>query len=93
MFKAPPKVKIGKYTYTIKHDPALRSSLLGHISYASRTIQLTTKRIANAELSEVFWHEVTHGILHDMRSPLAYNERFVTAFGKRLNDAVRSVHK
>jgi hypothetical protein len=42
------------------------------------------------ERAEVFWHEVTHAILHDMKHPLWRSEKFVQAFAKRLNDSIHS---
>ena len=43
-----------------------------------------------AEISDTFWHELTHAILHDMEHPLCRNERFVSGFSERLNRAVNS---
>ena len=43
-----------------------------------------------AEVSDTFWHELTHAILHDMNHPLWKNERFVSGFAERLNRAVNS---
>ena len=43
-----------------------------------------------AERSETFWHELTHAILHDMKNDLTYDEKFVVAFSKRLDQAIRS---
>jgi len=43
-----------------------------------------------AERSETFWHELTHAILYDMGNRLTYNEKFVEAFSKRLDKAIRS---
>jgi hypothetical protein len=38
----------------------------------------------------VFWHEITHAILHDMGHPLWADEKFVSAFSKRLNQAIQT---
>lgn len=42
------------------------------------------------ERSETFWHELTHAILHDMNDKLSYNEKFVTAFSQRLDQAIKT---
>ena len=42
------------------------------------------------ERSETFWHEITHAILHDMKNQLSYNEKFVTAFSQRLDQAIKT---
>jgi hypothetical protein len=42
------------------------------------------------ERSETFWHELTHAILHDMKSKLDYDEKFVTAFSQRLDQAINT---
>lgn len=42
------------------------------------------------QISETFWHEVTHAILHDMEHPLWKDEKFVTAFSKRLNQVINT---
>jgi len=39
-------------------------------------------------MSDTFWHEVTHAILHDMGSKLYNNEKFVNGFSDRLNKVV-----
>lgn len=47
-------------------------------------------RRSDSEMSETFWHEVTHAILHDMGDPLWKNEKFVTQFSKRLNQVIHT---
>jgi hypothetical protein len=42
------------------------------------------------ERSNTFWHELTHAILHDMDCKLTYNEKFVTAFADRLDQAIKT---
>lgn len=37
----------------------------------------------------VFWHEITHAILHDMGEDWR-DEKFVIAFSKRLNQAIQT---
>lgn len=82
--KLPSKVQIRKRTYAVKRDKTVPLSALADIDVRKRVIRLSTKKLANEELAYAFWHEVTHGILHDMRSPLWKSEPFVTAFSKRM---------
>ena len=42
------------------------------------------------EQSNTFWHELTHAILYDMGNELNYDEKFVTAFADRLDQAIRT---
>ena len=42
------------------------------------------------ERSNTFWHELTHAILYDMGSELTRNEKFVTAFADRLDQAIKT---
>jgi hypothetical protein len=48
------------------------------------------KNRTTAQRSETFWHEVTHAILHDMKDPRWNDEKFVTAFSKRLNQVINT---
>jgi hypothetical protein len=64
------------------------------VDYKSRTIDIavlnywTGEKLPDAEVSDTFWHEVTHAILENMDHPLYRDERFVTAFANRLNEVV-----
>jgi len=42
------------------------------------------------ERANTFWHELTHAILHDMGNDLTHNEKFVTAFADRLDQAIKT---
>jgi hypothetical protein len=42
------------------------------------------------ERSNTFWHELTHAILYDMGNDLTHNEKFVTAFADRLDQAIKT---
>lgn len=46
------------------------------------------KTRTDGQKTETFWHETTHAILHDMQHPLWRDEKFVTAFSKRLAQVV-----
>ena len=42
------------------------------------------------EKANTFWHELTHAILHDMGDKLTHNEKFVTNFADRLDQAIKT---
>ena len=94
----PTSIKIGKTRYPVVQPFALippdRAGSVTYgqtirVAYTMRVRERLTTR-SDRQRSETFWHEVTHAILHDMGSNLEANEQFVTAFSKRLNDAIRS---
>jgi hypothetical protein len=42
------------------------------------------------ERTNTFWHELTHAILYDMNSKLTHDEKFVTGFADRLDQAIKT---
>ena len=42
------------------------------------------------ERSNTFWHELTHAILYDMGSKLTHDEKFVSDFADRLDQAIKT---
>ena len=92
----PKAVKIGRIWYTVKQPRELdRPAARGCITYwhdieLAKQCNVTGKRYTPKQRAETFWHELTHGILNDMDHPLFDDEAFVTAFSKRLNDAIHS---
>ena len=92
----PKELKIGKTQYKIAHPQEIhkRSPCRGFVSYLTGVIALAKGngifKYTKKEKEETFWHEVTHAILHDMEHPLYTNEKFVTEFSTRLNNAIRS---
>jgi hypothetical protein len=42
------------------------------------------------ERANTFWHELTHAILYDMGCKLTHDERFVTEFSNRLDQAIKT---
>jgi hypothetical protein len=42
------------------------------------------------ERANTFWHELTHAILYDMNCKLTHDEKFVTAFADRLDQAIKT---
>ena len=89
----PNTVEVGKTKYTINQPHEIKGCL-GQIDYTEKVIDVATHarnyKLADQERSETFWHEITHAILNDMNHPLTRNEKFVTAFARRLNDAILS---
>lgn len=91
--KIPKQVTIGDTKYEVRRTS--NDLRLGYISYADHVISISRVyfmggRMSAYEQADTFWHELTHGILHDMGHRLQNNEQFVTAFAKRLNKAVHS---
>jgi hypothetical protein len=78
----PQSVKIGKRKYHITKT-ALRGATRGRVYPQSAFIEL------GSDDPYVFWHEVTHAILHDMGEDWR-DEKFVIAFSKRLNQAIQT---
>lgn len=88
----PKSFKLGKQEWTVTTH-GNRPYLYGRVHPEYRVVQVcinyTPKRSESA-LSETFWHEVTHAILHDMNDPRWNDEKFVTAFSKRLNQVINT---
>jgi hypothetical protein len=62
----------------------------GEIRYAEKEIWLL-RGMERVEAHHVFWHEVVHGILRDMRRHDLNNEAFVKAFCRRLYQVLEGV--
>lgn len=92
--KIPSATTIGKTRYKISVQNSLSPPVYGRVYVEMGLIQiaLAYRKIKRSEvaISETFWHEITHAILHDMEHPLWRNEMFVKGFSKRLNQAIRS---
>jgi hypothetical protein len=95
--KIPKQVKIGRNKWHIKRVHTMpRKGHSGEADFLRRVLTVATHSKATgakypeAIASEVFWHELTHAILYDMNTTLTYNEKFVTAFAKRLNQAINT---
>lgn len=95
--KLPKNIKIGKHRYVVVEPQEMgHSATKGEIDYYMEWIKIakrcnvTKREYTPKERAETFWHEVTHGILFDMGNRLAFDEKFVTEFSKRLNNAIHS---
>jgi hypothetical protein len=42
------------------------------------------------EQANTFWHELTHAVLYDMGNKLTHDEKFVTEFADRLDQAIKT---
>ena len=96
--KIPKSVKVGKTKIIINQPTSLmvgRTPCRGSFNRADDTIEVAKKDIdgdsySASQRAETFWHELTHAILYDMGSELNKDEKFVTAFSNRLNQAILS---
>ena len=93
----PKKVKVGRKWFDVEMlDTMPKKGTMGRAFFQSQLIQIaqrsnrTGRTFKPAEISDTFWHELTHAILHDMEHPLWEIERFVSGFAERLNRAVNS---
>jgi hypothetical protein len=95
----PKQVTIGRTPHLVRTKPDVlvgKTLCRGSFDEAAHTITIAqgnTKRgyVYDAdERSNTFWHEITHAILHDMGSELTHNEKFVTAFADRLDQAIKT---
>ena len=96
--KIPKQVTIGKTKIKIHQPYALKVNgkpCRGCFDRSDNSIDVAKKDVRGYkfdkdERSETFWHEITHAILHDMKNKLSYDEKFVTAFSQRLDQAIRT---
>jgi hypothetical protein len=94
----PKKFRLGRSTYTVRTQPVMGSppgamaelDLLKHQITLAKKSSFTRRVFKREEVSDSFWHEVTHAILHDMGHPQWNDERFVTAFANRLNQVINT---
>ena len=93
----PRKIKVGDRWYSVEIVETMqRRAQMGCVYYGPGTIELalksntTNKPYSKSEISDTFWHELTHAILYDMGSTLYKNEEFVTRFANRLSRAITS---
>ena len=96
--KIPKQVTIGKTKIKIDQPVSLMvrgTPCHGCFDRADNSIDVAKQDVRGNkydkdERSETFWHELTHAILHDMKNQLSYNEKFVTAFSQRLDQAIKT---
>lgn len=78
----PQQVKIGKRKWSVT-KVNMRGMARGRCTPQMAWIEL------RGDDPYVFWHELTHAILHDMGEDWR-DEKFVVAFSKRLNQAIQT---
>jgi hypothetical protein len=94
----PTTVRVGKHRYSVEVVEAmLRKYTRARVYYGTRRIELgrnsnvTGKRFSDTQMTDAFWHEVTHAILNDMgRDTLNRDEKFVTEFANRLTQVIKT---
>tara|TARA_R100000988_G_scaffold103789_1_gene85124 strand:- start:5482 stop:5784 length:303 start_codon:yes stop_codon:yes gene_type:complete len=94
--RIPKKVKVGRTNYLIHKVTKMdKVGAMGEIDYdtkeitiASRSSRKPHRKFSKKEISDTFWHEITHAILKDMNSKLHTNESFVTTFANRLTTVI-----
>ena len=78
--KIPKEITIGRKTYMVQtNDNLLNGRLMGQIDYANDVMKIVTHatykrkngtevhvKFSEQEIADTFWHELTHGILHEM---------------------------
>jgi len=91
----PKSFELGDRTYTVQILPTMgKRGVMGATYFKSARIEIGKKSkitgmaCKQEDVDDTFWHELTHAILHDMGSSLDRDEEFVTAFSKRLAQAV-----
>ena len=97
--KIPKQVTIGNTPHLVCTKKQLmvgKTLCRGTFNEETHTITIAqgnTERgyIYNAdERANTFWHELTHAILYDMNNKLTHDERFVTEFSNRLDQAIKT---
>lgn len=97
--KIPKQVTIGQTPHLVRTKPEVlvgKTLCRGSFDEDSYTITIAQGNLKRGyvyeadERAETFWHELTHAILYDMNSKLTHDEDFVTAFSKRLDQAIKT---
>lgn len=95
--KIPKRLRVGRKWYSVQSIKHMdKKGIMGCTNYNAGAIVIATHsnvrnvRFKREEISDTFWHELTHAILKDMGSKLESNETFVTNFAHRLNNAILS---
>jgi hypothetical protein len=93
----PRKIKVGDRWYSVEIVETMqRKAQMGCVYYGVGEITVATKSnttnrpYSKNEISDTFWHELTHAILYDMGSTMYRNEKFVSRFASRLAKAINT---
>jgi len=91
-YAVPKEIKIGKRKIKIAvYDDVFvgRNECRGAYCFTDHTISIAKQ--AATRQHNTLWHEITHAILYDMgESKLNHNEKFVSGFADRLEQAIRT---
>ena len=76
-------------------EAMIDKTYMGRVHYDAQHIRIGTrnhtgKPFTKHEVGDTFWHELTHAILYDMGCKLTHNEKFVTEFADRLDQAIKT---
>ena len=98
--KIPKQVTVGKTKIAVKKFFAVmvgKDDCRGCYNWDKKEIHIanntpsTAYKYSASEKANTFWHELTHAILHDMgEDKLNRNEKFVSDFADRLDQAIKS---
>lgn len=93
----PRKIKVGDRWYSVEIVETMqRRAQMGCVYYGPGIVEIATKSnttnkpYSKNEISDTFWHELTHAILYDMGSTMYKNEKFVSRFANRLAKAINT---
>jgi len=92
----PKQISVGRKTYVITRPHTIQDpASYGRTYYDENRIEIARfdnqgNTFEQEEIDDTFWHELTHCILYDMGNQLHRDERFVTAFSRRLSEAILS---
>ena len=93
----PIRIRVGAKMYSVDVVESMRQKReMGEVRYDQRKISIAQRsnvsgrKYSDDEMSDTFWHELTHAILYDMNNPLYNNEKFVTEFAGHLAKAIKS---
>jgi len=87
-FKVPTSFILGNKVYRVFEIGSLKGGRLGLMCTILKKMWIARGPRVVVPVSETFWHEVTHAVLHDMHHPLWADEKFVTEFSERLNQVI-----
>lgn len=91
-YAVPSQLTIGKTKIKVELFDAVfvgKDECRGAYNYATNHISIAKQ--TKARQHNTLWHEITHAILHDMgETKLNHNEKFVSGFADRLEQAIRT---
>lgn len=93
----PKQFRIGRTRFNVRTVRKLRRrGTMGELDTNTNCLTIATQSnlsgrvFKREELTDTFWHEVTHAILKDMGSEQWDDEHFVTEFSNRLTQVINT---